>query len=286
MHTSSPAPEVSVIIASYNGERYIAEAVGSILGQTWRDLELVVVDDGSTDGTRAILHGIAARDDRLRVIEKDNEGLIATLNRGIADARGPYIARLDHDDVSRPERIERQVEFLKANPDYVAVGCLMQAMQADGTYVGAPRIRYEKLQHKPGEFPPRQQWLYGPTPMIRADALRKAGGYRTKFVASEDRDLCWRLGALGPMERLPEVLVDYRYHDSNMSRLKRRTQVYSALMADLSAIAAHFGLDDTPIIDRIDIGENYGPVVESYRELLRPHYPIDSFLLFYQMRSE
>ena len=285
MTTPSP-PHVSVIIASYNGERYVAQSVRSVLDQTWRDLELVVVDDGSTDGTRAILREIAARDARMRLIEKDNEGLIATLNRAVAETRGRYIARLDHDDVCRPTRIERQAEFLDAHPDYVGVGCLLQNMDADGTYIGTQRIRYEKLRHAPGEFPPRQQWLYGPTPMFRAEALRRAGGYRAQFVASEDRDLCWRIGALGPMERLPEVLLDYRNHATNMSRLKRRTQTYSALLADLSALAAHFRLDDSAIVATITPGGDYQPPLEAYRKLLTPYYPVDTYLLLYQMRTE
>lgn len=282
----STPPKVSVIIASYNGERFVAETVKSILEQTWRDLELVIVDDGSTDGTRAILRDFAARDARVRIIEKENEGLIRTLNRAIAEARGEYIARIDHDDIARPARIERQASFLDTHPDYVGVGCLMQSMLEDGTLVGKPRIRREVLQHKPGAFPPKQQWLYGPSPMFRADRLREAGGYREKFLASEDRDLCWRIGALGRMERLPEVLVSYRYHGNNMSRVQRRTQIYSALLSDLSAIAAHFGFDDTPIIDKIDVGGDYGPAVQAYRELLAPKYPVDSYLLLYQMRSE
>ncbi len=282
----STPPKVSVIVASYNGERFVAETMHSILRQTFIDLELVVIDDGSTDGTRTILRGLADADARMRVIEKDNEGLIATLNRGIAEARGAYIARIDHDDIMRPARVERQAAFLDANPDFIGVGCLMQAMQEDGTYVGTPRIRYEQLRHEPGAFPPRQQWLYGPTPMIRAEALRKAGGYRAKFLASEDRDLCWRLGDIGRLERLPEVLVDYRYHGSNMSRLRRRTQIYSALLADLSAVARHFRLDDAAVIDTIEVGGDYAPAIEGYRRLLAPHYPIDSYLLFYQMRSE
>lgn len=280
------APKVSVIVASYNGERFVAETVRSILCQTLTDFELVIVDDGSTDGTRTVLRAFAAGDTRIRVIEKDNEGLIATLNRAIAEARGDYIARIDHDDLMRPMRLERQAGFLDTNPGFIGVGCLMQAMQEDGTYVGKVRIRHEVLRHEPGSFPPRQQWLYGPTPMIRAAALRKAGGYRAKFLASEDRDLCWRLGDIGRLERLPEVLVDYRYHASNMSRLRRRTQMYSALLSDLSAVARHFGVDDGAVIDSIDVGGDYQPAIEGYRRLLAPHYPVDSYLLFYQMRSE
>ena len=282
----STPPKVSVIIASYNGEKYVAQTVRSVLAQTFTDFELVIVDDGSTDGTRNILRGLAAGDGRIRVIEKPNEGLISTLNRAIAEARGHYIARIDHDDLMRPDRLAKQAAFLDANPDFVGVGCLMQSMREDGTYVGKVRIRHERLRHEPGAFPPRQQWLYGPTPMIRAEIYRKVGGYRAKFLASEDRDLCWRLGDAGRLERLPEVLVDYRYHDNNMSRLRRRTQIYSALLSDLSAVARHFNLDDSAAIDSIDIGGNYAPAVQAYRALLAPHYPVESYLLFYQMRSE
>ena len=282
----TPLPKVSVIVASYNGERFVAAAVSSILGQTLRDLELLVVDDGSTDGTRAILREIASRDRRMRIIEKDNEGLIKTLNRGIAEARGTYIARLDHDDVALPARLERQAGFLDDNPDFIGVGCLLQNVREDGAPIGQPRIRRERLQHQPAAFPPRQMWLYGPTPMIRAEMLRKAGGYREKFVAAEDRDLCWRLGALGRLERLPEVLVEHRHHGTNMSQLKRRTQMYSALLCDLSAIAVHFNLDDSALVDAIDVGGEYGPSITAYSRLLAPHYPIESYLLYFQMRWE
>jgi glycosyltransferase involved in cell wall biosynthesis len=280
------APKISVIVASYNGERFVAETMRAILRQTLPDFELIVIDDGSTDGTRAILRELAAGDSRMRLIEKPNEGLIATLNRGIAETRGGYIARIDHDDVMRPMRLERQAAFLDSNPSFVAVGCLMQSMREDGSYIGAPRIRHEKMRHDPAAFPPKQQWLYGPTPMIRAEALRRAGGYREKFVTAEDRDLCWRLGRLGPMERLPEVLVDYRFHATNQSRLRQRTQVYSALLSDLSAIAQHFGLDDSAVVDSIVPGGDYAPAIAGYRQLIGERYPIDSYLMLYQMRAE
>lgn len=122
--------------------------------------------------------------------------------------------------------------------------------------------------------------------MVRAECLRKIGGYRSKFTASEDKDLCWRLGEIGRLERLPEVLVDYRYHRSNMSRLHRRTQVYSSLLSDLSAVCRHFKVDDSAAIERIDIGGDYGPAVREYRKILKSVYPVDSYLIFFQMRSE
>lgn len=282
----TPSPKISVIVASYNGERFVEETILSVLGQSYRDLELIVLDDGSTDGTRAILRRLAHSDGRLRLIEKDNEGLIATLNRGIAEARGAYIARLDHDDIALPTRLQRQAAVLDDRPEVVAVGCLIQNVDATGRPKGKPRIRNEQLRHAPGAFPPVQQWLYGPTPMIRAEALRKVGGYRKQFLAAEDRDLCWRLGALGPMVRLPEVLVHHREHDSNMSRLRWRTQRFSALLGDLSALSAHFGLDDRSIVDSIEAGCDYSPPITAYRDLLAPHYPVDTYILLYQMRWE
>lgn len=279
-------PKVSVIVASYNGERFVAETMVSLIGQTFRDLEIVVIDDGSTDSTRSILRGFERKDDRVRIIEKENEGLIRTLNRGIAKARGELIARIDHDDLAMPERIAKQAAFLDANPRFIGVGCLLQNITEDGAPIGKARIRDEVLVHAPKAFPPRQQWLYGPTPMIRADALRASGGYREKFVAAEDRDLCWRLGDIGALARLPEVLVKHRIHGSNMSKLKRRTQLFSALLSDLSAIARSFGLDDSGVMEAIDVGGDYAPALKGYRALIGDRYPVESYILYYQMRSE
>lgn len=280
----SGTPKISVIIPSYNGERFIAEAAGSILDQTLRDLELVVIDDGSTDGTRQILRDVAARDSRLRLIEKNNEGLVPTLNRGIAEARGTYIARLDHDDVSYPLRLEHQAAFLDSHPDFIGVGCLIENVGPDGTPLAKTRIRHDRLEHAPLAFPPRQQWLYGPTPMIRADALRKAGGYRPQFLAAEDRDLCWRLGDIGRLERLPEVLVGHRIHSGNMSTSRRRVQVFSALLSDLSAISRALRLDDSGIVSSIEVGGDYDARVQDYRRLIGPLYPVDTWRLYLLLR--
>ena len=280
----SAAPKISVIIPSYNGERFIAEAAGSILDQTLRDLELIVIDDGSTDGTRAVLRDMAARDARLRLIEKDNEGLVPTLNRGIAEARATYIARLDHDDVSYPLRLEHQAAFLDNHPDFLGVGCLIENIGPDGKPLAKTRIRHDRLEHAPLAFPPRQQWLYGPTPMIRTQALRKAGGYRRQFVAAEDRDLCWRLGDLGRLERLPEVLVGHRIHDGNMSTSRRRVQVFSALLSDLSAISRALGIDDSATVSAIEVGGDYDARVADYRSLIGARYPVETWRLYLLLR--
>ena len=117
---SMTSPPVSVILPVRDGAADLPTAVDTILKQTFADFELIAIDDGSSDGTAAVLDGL--RDPRVRVIHQDNMGLAATLNRGIALACGRYIARQDHDDLAMPTRLEKQVAFMEANPDCALVG--------------------------------------------------------------------------------------------------------------------------------------------------------------------
>jgi glycosyltransferase involved in cell wall biosynthesis len=109
-------PAISVAMSVYNNAAFLDQAVESILGQSLSDFEFLIVDDGSNDGSSAILDGYAARDSRIRIIRQENRGLIASLNRLLSEARAPLIARMDGDDISLPERFERQVAFLDVNP--------------------------------------------------------------------------------------------------------------------------------------------------------------------------
>ena len=110
-------PAVSVLMPVFNAERYVGEAIESILCQSFADFEVVVIDDGSTDDSPNILAGLAARDSRLRVLRQGNSGVVAALNRGLKDCRAPLVARMDADDVAHPERLEQQLAFMKANPE-------------------------------------------------------------------------------------------------------------------------------------------------------------------------
>jgi glycosyltransferase involved in cell wall biosynthesis len=113
-------PQVSVIIPVYNGAADVAMAIDSILTQTFTDFELIVVNDGSTDRTAAVLKAVS--DPRIRIVDRENAGIATALNHGIALARGKYIARLDHDDRAKPTRLEKQFRFMEVNPDYAMVG--------------------------------------------------------------------------------------------------------------------------------------------------------------------
>src|ERR1700755_1199399 len=113
-------PMITVLMPAYNAEHYIAEAIASVLQQTYANFELVIVNDGSTDGTRNIIKTF--RDPRIKLIDQANMGVAAALNTGLGHARAPYIARFDADDICYPERLEKQLDFLQSNPDYILVG--------------------------------------------------------------------------------------------------------------------------------------------------------------------
>lgn len=114
----------------YNGERFLADAIRSILAQSFGDFEFLILDDGSTDSSRSIIAGFAASDSRIRPIIRENRGLIASLNQLLEEARAPLIARMDADDISHPERFSRQISFLAGHPDHGVLGTWNQDMAA------------------------------------------------------------------------------------------------------------------------------------------------------------
>src|SRR6266850_1442026 len=125
-------PKGTVLLPVHNAENYVGQAVESVLRQTFADFELLLLNDGSTDGSLAVLEKIAIRDKRCRIHSWSNVGLAETLNRGLALARGDFIIRMDADDICRPERFERQISFLESNAAYVAVGARALFIDPDG----------------------------------------------------------------------------------------------------------------------------------------------------------
>jgi len=213
------APLISVCMPVYNSQRYLAEAVESILGQTFRDFEFLILDDGSTDGSTEILKRHAARDPRIRLTIRPNKGLVATLNELIDQARGEFIARMDADDVSLPERFRREVDYLRANPECVIVGSRARVIDPDGDPIcdWCMMQDHEAIDsfYLQGE---RGVEMLHPTVMIRRRALLAVGKYRD-FVGGvgDDVDLFLRLAEHGRLANLPEILLHYRVHGSNMS---------------------------------------------------------------------
>ena len=210
------APKLSIILPVYNGLPYLAEAINSILHQTLQDFELIIINDGSTDGSGELIGQI--NDARVRYYRQSNRGLAATLNRGIALARGQYIARQDQDDVSFPLRLEKQAGFLDAHPDVGMVG------MAAEIWVGDVRTD-RQLRHPSDDASIRFGLLFDnyfvhSSVMIRRSVLEEVGGYSEDLSRQppEDYELWSRVMRSYQVANLPEVLMAYRELPGSMSR--------------------------------------------------------------------
>lgn len=212
---------VSVVIPVFNAARYLTGAMDSILAQTFRDFEVIAVDDGSTDQSGVILEDYALRDSRVRVIRRPNTGIVGALNDAIAVARGELIARMDADDISLPQRLEKQVAYLENHPDCVALGTDVLYTDPEG----APLIR-----HRPAEDHERiaAQLAEGnggamihPSVIFRRSAVNKAGGYRVRYQWVEDLDMYLRLSEQGRLANLLEVHLQYRQHLGSVNSVRR-----------------------------------------------------------------
>jgi len=211
-------PRVSVVMPVYNGERFIAESVRSVLASELADLELLVLDDGSTDGSVAAVHEASAGDVRVRVISLPHGGVAAARNAGLREARAPLIANLDADDVMLPHRLPKQVAFLDAHPDYVAVGSRALVIDARGVpkRVGVRLFTHEEIDRAHMEG--RGGAVWNPTMTFRKDVAVRVGGYLDGLhTTGEDHDLWLRMAEVGKLANLPDVLIRYRIHDRNVS---------------------------------------------------------------------
>lgn len=205
-------PHISVVMPVYNREMFVAEAIESILAQTYTDFEFIIVDDGSDDGSAAIIREYQSRDDRIRFLAlEQNSGTAAAKNHGIGAARGQYIAGMDSDDVSLPQRLEKQVAFLRANPDIGAVGVCApltdEHLKPFADYKVPEKhahVAYNILLGRP---------VVGASLLIRRDVLKSVGGYEECRKRGNDIELVSRLISQTRFANLPEWLYLYRKHD-------------------------------------------------------------------------
>jgi glycosyltransferase involved in cell wall biosynthesis len=192
-----------VVVAVHNGAPLVRDAVASVLAQTAGDLELIVVDDGSTDETAAILD--AVRDPRTHVLRESHQGLTRSLNRALAAARAPLIARLDADDVALPDRLERQRAFLAAHPEVGLVGTGAREVDPAGRLLAVVRPPVDDLTIRRRLI--RENPFVHSSVMVRRAALDEAGGYDPAFPVAQDYDLWMRLARVTRLANLPEPLV-------------------------------------------------------------------------------
>ncbi|MFA6391471.1 MAG: glycosyltransferase [Patescibacteria group bacterium] len=219
-------PIITVLLPVYNGEKYIKEAIESILNQKFTNFELLIIDDCSTDRSGRIIQDF--KDPRIRFFSnKNNLGLIKTLNTGISLAQGEYIARMDQDDVSLPHRLEKQIAFLDAHSEIGVCGTGFRIIDQEGTlkneihFPNRPLLFSWKLHF----FSP----LAHPTVMMRTSLVKEMGGYNTKATYYEDYDLWIRLNSITKLTNLDDILFHLRKHDENTSQIHLDQQVNSSI---------------------------------------------------------
>ena len=225
---------VSCVLPVYNGATYLEEAIQSILGQTLADFELIVIDDGSTDRTPEIIAEAAKQDPRIISLRQDNAGIVTALNAGLGVARGRYIARMDADDISLPNRFAFQVAYLDEHPACVLVGGLAEGFSSAGSegITSGSRHRWTDLKC----FPPRVAVSIHPLIMIRRETIEQLGGYRNLFPHAEDYDLFLRLVPFGSIDNPNEVILRYRRHSEAVSLRHLGVQERNAALAEACAI--------------------------------------------------
>lgn len=205
-------PEVSIIVPIYNGSAYLSETLDSLVSQTFSDFELLAIDDGSTDNSSKIVRSLG--DERVRLIQKKNGGLCDTLNLGIAEAKAPFIARSDQDDISLPERLERQMQVMSDHPQAIALFAYSTKFGRKHRWSNA-----DKMVMAPGELkeyePMKDGSVLGSTMFARTTALRSIGGFRSAYYPVDDWDLELRLVQTGTILIMREPMIAYRFHSSS-----------------------------------------------------------------------
>lgn len=219
----------------YNGEPFLKDAIASILGQTYRDFELLIIDDGSTDGTPNTLAEYQQRDSRIVVHRQANQGLTATLNRGLSVARGTFIARMDQDDVALPTRLAKQVAFLSDRPDVAILGTAYWLIDQKGRHIDLKRFPTSDLHIRWTNL--LAPAFAHPTVMLRRDVLLKNNlRYDPARVDVEDYDLWRRVLRRGRGANLAQALLEYRDHPGSISNRRRSSQLENSDLLSLQAI--------------------------------------------------
>jgi glycosyltransferase involved in cell wall biosynthesis len=271
-------PEVSVVVGVFDGQRYLRESLSSVLGQTGVSHELIVVDDGSTDASPAILEEFARQDDRVHVIRQENQGLTIALLRGCAAARGNLIARQDADDLSWPGRLQAQVELFRHDPRLVLAWSRSRIIGPEGETLydtEEPAGRAEAAHDL-------QRGIRGPchgSVMFRSDVYQRLGGYRAEFRFAQDRDLWLRMVEAGEVESLPQILYSRRVSDSCISAFRGDQQKRLAEIAKEAFRARQCGRSDARWLKLAATVSAESPPAESAERRSRTSYFIGKCLL-------
>jgi glycosyltransferase involved in cell wall biosynthesis len=226
-------PTISVVLVVRNVERFLSESIESILGQTFSDFEFIIVDFGSTDGSKAIASTYAAKDSRIGLHEIPNCGLAEARNAGCSLAKGRYIAIMDADDVSAPDRLKREVAYMDEHPEVGLLGGATEWIDASGRSLHIDYPPTENREIKSDLVTRCPFWQS--SVLIRTDAFVLMGGYRAVFAQAEDYDLWLRISERYQCANLKEVVLKYRIHPYQLTLRKQKEQTLCKLAARASA---------------------------------------------------
>ena len=246
-------PLISVLLPVYNGKDYLVESINSILSQEYRNLEIIIINDGSTDDSQQLIENF--NDTRIKCLQQKNQGLAATLNLGITLASGEYIARQDQDDLSHPNRILSQLKYMEVHPECVLLGTWAQIMEIDKLVnrfhyhpIDEPTLRYQLLFNNP---------FVHSSVLLRRSALLQVGGYTTdpERQPPEDFELWSRLSRIGSIANIGEVLLTYREVPGSMSRTGPTPfkQRLIKICAENIAAATRIPSDDSSIRNLVEL---------------------------------
>jgi len=228
-------PKVSILMSVYNGARDLREAVDSILKQSFTDFEFIIVNDASNDNSPAILNEYAAKDKRIKLINNEfNLGLTKNLNKAIRESKGEYLARFDSDDISYPDRLKMQVEFLDKNPNCALVGTWSDIIDGSGKIMRT--VKYPTSSNDVKKVLIRYNPFFHSSAMFRKSAVNAVGPYDESWRFAQDYELWLRIAEKYDIANIPQVLLGYRETGGSITASKNRAQVGFVLKAKLRAL--------------------------------------------------
>lgn len=263
-------PKISVIMPAYNAEQYIKEAMDSILNQTYGDFEFIVLNDCSKDSTEQIIASYA--DDRIVYVKNEqNMGVAATLNKGLSLAKGEYVARMDADDISMPERFALQVAYLDAHPQVAVLAANVELFNEEGP-ISTGWSTTDPAQMKVDLL--FSCGLAHPSVMMRRDVIQSLGGYDLEFEGMEDYELWCRVAEDHGVTALSEVLLRYRIHGAQVTKnpspkyLQRQRRLKLRQLEQLGVVAEGIGVDIYCAVKRPQTQEEIYQTAQLYQQIL------------------
>lgn len=269
-------------MAVYNGEKYVREAIESILNQTFKDFEFILVNDGSTDRTREILESY--NDPRIVLIHQGHMGLTRSLNKGIALAKGKYIARQDADDISLPDRLEKQIEFLELHKDIALLGTAAQIIDIRGSYLKT--VKYPTDHSSLRIAIKHSNHFWHGSVMFRRQIFFELGGYHEIFFTAQDYDLWLRFVEKFTVANLSDPLYKYRLNYLSLSFKKIVYQRRMAIFARELARARNKGINEKPIINVLESFLKLPLSLAEKREIIQIYNPWGLLLLRHNKKNQ